>query len=211
MFSNNSSRPQQLLRNRYSAHRPPAGDFERNRLLTTVGKNRLRLPDSSVEPLMKTMIPLFLVALASVATLGAKSGAAKPAVVETTVCDLVKRSIHFDKADVRVRAIVMSDLIEHTMLVDDECPARGISLWIPHELDDSTDVRALLSELRSQWALATDLEARKKIAQQIQIAATEDVIYIPWGVWKTPSAMRTSLKNMLKVPDSIVFWNVEKD
>jgi hypothetical protein len=30
-------------------------------------------------------------------------------------------------------------------------------------------------------------------------------------VWKTPSAMRTSLKNMLKVPDSIVFWNVEKD
>ena len=102
---------------------------------------------------MKTMIPLFLVALASVATLGAKSGAAKPAVVETTVCDLVKRSIHFDKADVRVRAIVMSDLIEHTMLVDDECPARGISLWIPHELDDSIDVRALRSELRSQWAI----------------------------------------------------------
>jgi ABC-type transport system substrate-binding protein len=55
------------------------------------------------------------------------------------------------------------------------------------------------------------LDARKKIAQQIQIVATEDVIYIPWGVWKTPSAMRASLKNMLKVPDSIVFWNVEKD
>jgi hypothetical protein len=36
------------------------------------------------------------------------------------------------------------------------------------------------------------------------------VIYIPWGVWKSPSAMRVSLKNLLKVPDSIVFWNVEK-
>jgi peptide/nickel transport system substrate-binding protein len=68
-----------------------------------------------------------------------------------------------------------------------------------------------LEELRSQWALATTLEARQKIAQQIQVVATDDVIYIPWGVWKTPSAMRTSLKNMLKVPDSIVFWNVEKD
>ena len=68
-----------------------------------------------------------------------------------------------------------------------------------------------LEELRSQWALATTLDARKKIAQQIQIVATDDVIYIPWGVWKTPSAMRVSLKNMLKVPDSIVFWNVEKD
>jgi peptide/nickel transport system substrate-binding protein len=68
-----------------------------------------------------------------------------------------------------------------------------------------------LEELRSQWALAATLEARKKIAQQIQIVATDDVIYIPWGVWKTPAAMRTSLKNMLKVPDSIVFWNVEKD
>jgi peptide/nickel transport system substrate-binding protein len=70
---------------------------------------------------------------------------------------------------------------------------------------------AKLEELRSQWALATTLEQRKKIAQQIQIIATEDVIYIPWGVWKTPAAMRTSLKNMLKVPDSIVFWNVEKE
>jgi peptide/nickel transport system substrate-binding protein len=68
-----------------------------------------------------------------------------------------------------------------------------------------------LEELRSQWALATSLDDRKKIAQQIQVVATDDVIYIPWGVWKTPSAMRTSLKNILKVPDSIVFWNVEKD
>jgi peptide/nickel transport system substrate-binding protein len=68
-----------------------------------------------------------------------------------------------------------------------------------------------LEELRSQWALATTLEARQKIAQQIQVVATDDVIYIPWGVWKSPSAMRTNLKNMLKVADSIVFWNVEKE
>jgi|SRR3954470_23836856 hypothetical protein len=102
---------------------------------------------------MRPAIRLFLVTLASVTTLGAKSGLAKPTFVETNVCDLVKRSNHFDKANVLVRAIVMSDLIEHTLLEDNECPARGISLWIPHELDDSTDVRALRSELRSQWAI----------------------------------------------------------
>jgi hypothetical protein len=101
---------------------------------------------------MRRVILLFFVA-ASVATLGADGGRAKPAVVETNVCHLVKRSNHFDEAHVRVRAVVMSDLIEHTMLVDNACPAKGISLWIPHELDDSADVKALWSELRRQWAI----------------------------------------------------------
>ena len=99
------------------------------------------------------MIPLFLVALASVATFGANGGAARPAMLETNVCELVKHSHHFDKANVRVRAIVMSDLIEHTDLVDKDCAAKAISMWIPHEIDDSTDVRALRSELRRQWAI----------------------------------------------------------
>ena len=56
-----------------------------------------------------------------------------------------------------------------------------------------------LEELRSQWALATTLEERKKIAQQIQIVATNDVIYIPWGVWKTPAAMRTNIERFESV------------
>jgi peptide/nickel transport system substrate-binding protein len=68
-----------------------------------------------------------------------------------------------------------------------------------------------IEELRTQWGLAKSLDERKKISREYQIAATEDVVYIPWGVWKKPSASRTTLKNMLKVPDSIVFWNVEKD
>lgn len=102
---------------------------------------------------MRIVIPLFLVVLTSVITLGTNSGAAKPIVVETNICDLVKHPSHFDKLNIRVKAIVMTDLIEHTDLVDNECPARGISLWIPHELDDSTDVRALRSELRRQWAI----------------------------------------------------------
>ena len=102
---------------------------------------------------MRPVIPLLFVALASATILRAKSGATMAPVIETNVCELVKRSKHFDKANVRVRAIIESDLIEHTDIVDNECPARGISLWIPHELDDSADVRALRSELRKQWAI----------------------------------------------------------
>jgi len=77
---------------------------------------------------MRTVMPLFLVGLALVATVGANSYAAKPALIETNVCDLAKRPSHFDKSN--VRAVVMSDLIEHTVLVDSECPEKGVSLWI---------------------------------------------------------------------------------
>ena len=68
-----------------------------------------------------------------------------------------------------------------------------------------------IEELRTRWGLAKSIDERKKISREYQIAATDDVVYIPWGVWKKPSASRVTLKNMLKVPDSIVFWNVEKD
>jgi len=70
---------------------------------------------------------------------------------------------------------------------------------------------AKIEDLRTQWALAKTSDERKKVSREYQIAATDNVVYIPWGVWKTPSAFRANLKNMLKVPDSIVFWNVEKE
>ena len=68
-----------------------------------------------------------------------------------------------------------------------------------------------VQELRSSWAVAKTLDARKDLARQFQIESNDDVVYIPYGVWKTPSAFRANIKGMLKVPDSIVFWNVEKD
>lgn len=70
--------------------------------------------------------------------------------VETTLCELVNHPSRFANTDVRIRAVVMSDLIEHTMLVDGGC-LRGIALWIPHELDDSANVQRLREELRRQW------------------------------------------------------------
>jgi peptide/nickel transport system substrate-binding protein len=68
-----------------------------------------------------------------------------------------------------------------------------------------------MQELRSSWALARTLDERKAIARQFQIQANDTVVYIPYGVWKAPSAFRTNVRGMLKVPDAIVFWNVEKN
>ena len=92
---------------------------------------------------MKAVILLFFGALATMNASGSS--------VETTACELVKHPNRFANTNVRIRAVVMSDLIEHTMLVDGACPASGISLWIPHELDDSANVQRLREELRRQW------------------------------------------------------------
>lgn len=98
---------------------------------------------------MRVVSMLLLAFLATAGSFG-RSGR-DGGLVETTVCELVRRPNRFANASVRIRAVVMSDLIEHTVLVDNACPARGISLWIPHELDDAANVQKLRSELRRQW------------------------------------------------------------
>jgi peptide/nickel transport system substrate-binding protein len=67
-----------------------------------------------------------------------------------------------------------------------------------------------MQDLRAAWAVAKTLDERKAIARQFQIESTDDVVYIPYGVWKPPSAYRANIKGILKVPDATVFWNVEK-
>jgi hypothetical protein len=72
-------------------------------------------------------------------------------VTETTLCELIAQADRFDKQIVRVRADVESDLIEHTILVDQSCESKGVSLWIPHDKDDEIEVRKLRSALKDQW------------------------------------------------------------
>ncbi len=38
----------------------------------------------------------------------------------------------------------------------------------------------------------------------------EIVQYIPYGQWQTPVAFRDNIKGILAVPESMVFWNIEK-
>jgi peptide/nickel transport system substrate-binding protein len=67
-----------------------------------------------------------------------------------------------------------------------------------------------IEELRTAWAGARSVEERKKVSVEFQKRAMEDTIYIPHGQWVAPAALRTSLEGMIGVPDSILFWNVDK-
>jgi peptide/nickel transport system substrate-binding protein len=69
---------------------------------------------------------------------------------------------------------------------------------------------AEVEKLRTQWALARSLPERQKIAEALQKRMMEVVVYIPYGQWSSPVAYRDNLKGLIAVPDSIVWWNVEK-
>ncbi|MCW3473498.1 ABC transporter substrate-binding protein [Limobrevibacterium gyesilva] len=65
-----------------------------------------------------------------------------------------------------------------------------------------------IEELRIQWLRTQDLEAQKKIAEQIQLQAFQDVPYIPLGQVINPTAYRANLTGMIEgVP---VFWNIRR-
>jgi peptide/nickel transport system substrate-binding protein len=67
-----------------------------------------------------------------------------------------------------------------------------------------------IEELRTAWAAARSIEERKKVSVEFQKRAMEVTLYIPHGQWAAPAALRTNLAGMIGVPDSILFWNVEK-
>jgi peptide/nickel transport system substrate-binding protein len=69
---------------------------------------------------------------------------------------------------------------------------------------------AKLEDLRDQFSRASTLEERKRIAEEVQKRAYEQVAYIPLGRTDQPSAWRKSLKGLLDGAAVPVFWNVEK-
>lgn len=68
-----------------------------------------------------------------------------------------------------------------------------------------------MEKLRTDWATAKSFDARKAIAEQIQRRAMETVPWIPYGQWVQPVAYSDKLKGLLLVPETAVFWNVEKN
>ncbi len=65
-----------------------------------------------------------------------------------------------------------------------------------------------IEELRAEWFKAPDLAAQKKVAEQLQLQAFQDVPYIPLGQTKGPTAYRKDLKGVLSgMP---IFWNITR-
>ena len=69
---------------------------------------------------------------------------------------------------------------------------------------------AKIEELREAWAMATTPEQRRAIMDQLQARNFEVGVMLPTGQWTPPVAYRSNLVGLVKMPDVIPFWNVEK-
>jgi peptide/nickel transport system substrate-binding protein len=65
-----------------------------------------------------------------------------------------------------------------------------------------------VEQLRTEWFSASDLAAQKKIGQEIQKQAFEEVPYYPLGLAHQPTAFR---KDISDVPEGFpIFWGVRR-
>lgn len=64
--------------------------------------------------------------------------------------------------------------------------------------------------LIDSFAYAQSDDERQTLADQIQASAYRLLPYVPIGLWYNPIAYRNSLKGVLSVPGSSVFWNIAK-
>jgi peptide/nickel transport system substrate-binding protein len=67
-----------------------------------------------------------------------------------------------------------------------------------------------IEELKDKFVHAASTEEQKKIAEEIQKEAYDQVIYIPLGQFLQPSAWRKSLTGILDGPATPIWWNVDK-
>ena len=64
-----------------------------------------------------------------------------------------------------------------------------------------------MEKLGNDWLSASDASERKRIAEQIQILAYDEVPYVLWGQYLAPSLYRKQVKGVLNFP-AAVLWNV---
>jgi len=81
--------------------------------------------------------------------------------------------------------------------------AEGDKAWFGWPKNDKIEA------LRAQWIKAESLDARKKIATEIQKEAFESVPYIPTGKWTAMTAYRKNLKGVITAP-AFLMWNIDK-
>jgi peptide/nickel transport system substrate-binding protein len=67
---------------------------------------------------------------------------------------------------------------------------------------------ARIEELRDAWFKAPDLMTQKKLAEQMQRQAFQDVPYVPLGQYFQPTAYQANLTGVL--PGNPVFWNIKR-
>jgi peptide/nickel transport system substrate-binding protein len=67
-----------------------------------------------------------------------------------------------------------------------------------------------LEALRDEWFFAPTEAAQKRICQEMQRVAWQQVPFLPLGHWIAPTAMRDNLRSVVPAPFPI-FWNVRRE
>jgi peptide/nickel transport system substrate-binding protein len=67
-----------------------------------------------------------------------------------------------------------------------------------------------IQKLRAQWARTLDPGEKKRLTEEIQRLAYEEVPYVSWGQWFLPAAYRAHVKGVVPFP-APVLWNVWLD
>jgi peptide/nickel transport system substrate-binding protein len=65
-----------------------------------------------------------------------------------------------------------------------------------------------IEKLITEWVRAQDEPKRQWLADEVQRVALSEVIYVPWGQWLQPTAVRKNVRDVLKFA-APVFWNVK--
>jgi peptide/nickel transport system substrate-binding protein len=68
---------------------------------------------------------------------------------------------------------------------------------------------AEIEKLRAAYAVETDPDKRKEIAQATQAREREYPTYVQTGQFTVPTALRNTVTGLLTAP-AITFWNMEK-
>ncbi len=79
----------------------------------------------------------------------------------------------------------------------------GVNGWFGWPTDDKMEA------LREQWFDAADAAAQKRICEQMQLLAWENVPYLPVGHWFYPTAFRSNLTDFPRAALPI-FWGVRR-
>jgi len=65
-------------------------------------------------------------------------------------------------------------------------------------------------QLRSAWIAAANLEARRRVAREMQENAWNFVPHAYLGQWFDVAAFRSDVRGMIGLPDLVQFWNVTR-
>ncbi|MCW3475535.1 ABC transporter substrate-binding protein [Limobrevibacterium gyesilva] len=67
-----------------------------------------------------------------------------------------------------------------------------------------------MERLRAAWVRETDPVKARWLAESIQLRGMQITVYLPFGQYLLPAAWRDNVQGLLRVPETVVFWNVAK-